>query len=111
MRTIQLTCSRCNATLFLEKERGYSKLSCPYCGGSMKLLMDIVPSPNRSKKYKKFVSYDILQVIRRFTKSQDNLDLLSTPASDLRCFPMRIFCIIPFGTINMPGEEESFPDH
>ncbi len=40
MRTIQLTCSRCNATLFLEKERGYTRLSCPYCGGSMKLLMD-----------------------------------------------------------------------
>lgn len=40
MRTIQLTCSRCNATMFLERDRGFTKLSCPYCGGSMKLLMD-----------------------------------------------------------------------
>ena len=40
MRTIQLTCSRCSATMFLERDRGFTKLSCPYCGGSMKLLMD-----------------------------------------------------------------------
>ena len=33
MRTIQMTCSRYNATMFLEKNRGFSSLSCPYCGG------------------------------------------------------------------------------
>ena len=40
MRAIQLTCSHCCASMFLEKDRGFAKLSCPYCGGSMTLLMD-----------------------------------------------------------------------
>ena len=40
MRAIQLTCNRCSATMFLERERGFTKLACPYCGGSMTLLMD-----------------------------------------------------------------------
>ena len=38
MRTIQMTCSRCNATMFLEKNRGFSSLSCPYCGGKLLLV-------------------------------------------------------------------------
>ena len=40
MRTIQLTCSRCNATMFLEKNRNFSRLSCPYCGGSTELIVE-----------------------------------------------------------------------
>ena len=40
MHTVQLACSRCNATMFLERSRGLTKMSCPYCGSSMKLLVD-----------------------------------------------------------------------
>ena len=40
MRTIQLTCSRCNATMFLEKNRSFSRVSCPYCGGSTELIIE-----------------------------------------------------------------------
>ncbi len=40
MRTIQLTCSRCGATLILKKAQGFSALECPYCDGSMNLLVD-----------------------------------------------------------------------
>lgn len=40
MRTIQLKCDRCSGTLFLEKDKGFARLNCPYCGGTMKLLME-----------------------------------------------------------------------
>lgn len=40
MHTIQLTCSRCGATLLLERNHSCTALSCPYCGSDMRLLMD-----------------------------------------------------------------------
>ena len=40
MRTFQMKCDRCNATLFLKKEQGFTSLSCPYCGGTMNLLLE-----------------------------------------------------------------------
>ncbi len=40
MRTIQTICNNCGATMYLEKNRGYSRLQCPYCRGSMNLLME-----------------------------------------------------------------------
>ena len=40
MHTIQLKCDRCNGTLFLERDKGFAILSCPYCGGTMKLLTE-----------------------------------------------------------------------
>ena len=40
MNMIPLTCSRCNATLLVEKSRGCTVLACPYCGSTMNALMD-----------------------------------------------------------------------
>ena len=40
MKSIQLTCSRCNATMVLEKHGNYSSISCPYCGSSTDLLIE-----------------------------------------------------------------------
>ena len=40
MKTIQLTCSRCNATMMLEKRGNQSSIFCPYCGNSTNLLIE-----------------------------------------------------------------------
>ena len=40
MHTIQMKCSRCGGTLFLERNRDFSSLTCPYCRGTMKLFME-----------------------------------------------------------------------
>ena len=40
MKSIQLTCSRCNATMMLEKHGSYSGISCPYCGSTAELLIE-----------------------------------------------------------------------
>ena len=40
MESIQMICSRCNATMVLEKRGNYSSISCPYCGSSADLLIE-----------------------------------------------------------------------
>lgn len=40
MKSVQLTCNRCNAMLHVERAKGYSKITCPYCGNYMQLIFD-----------------------------------------------------------------------
>lgn len=40
MKFIQLTCSKCSATMMLEKHGSYSSISCPYCGSNTDLLIE-----------------------------------------------------------------------
>ncbi len=40
MKSVQVTCSRCNAPMTLEKHGSYSDVSCPYCGNKSTLLIE-----------------------------------------------------------------------
>ncbi len=69
MRTIQLTCSRCSATLFLEKSRGFTVLACPYCGSTMNALMD----SDRVRIAEIRANTDRLGMAYSYKKHQDHL--------------------------------------
>ena len=40
MHTIQMKCNRCGGTMFLEKNKEFIRLACPYCNGTMQMLME-----------------------------------------------------------------------
>ena len=40
MKTVRLTCKKCNATLQLAKYADSTRLFCPYCGSSTTLLVE-----------------------------------------------------------------------
>lgn len=40
MQTVQMKCSHCGGTLFLERDKRFTMLSCPYCRSTMKMFTE-----------------------------------------------------------------------
>lgn len=102
MRTIQLTCERCHATMFLEKGRGFSKLSCPYCGNNMKLLME----SDRVKIAEIEADTERLGMQLSYKKHKDHMDMAQT-MQNIKIILICIASVIVIGLIGLSATRNS----